>query len=176
MIYSGVSKHVVFSCEDLDQEEEYDMAIPITEDFKDILAYLFEKRFEVPYTETGWLIEPGAREFVNDLENKWLHNEIDTFELYHDSDFLEFLSKHSNATIDEELEDAYSDFLFACEWSVRAMSKRALKDLIEETCGTVDVEAYIDGEPQHFIRDTIDLEDIYDEEYDDEEDEEEDDD
>ena len=178
MIYSGVSKHVEFSCEDLDVYDEFDVEIPIQEDFKDILAYYFEKKYEVPYTDTGWVIEKDAREFVKDLEDKWLHNEIDTFTLYHDRDFLDFLESRDLNTgwtpLDDEIEDAYRDFLNECESEARIMSKSQLKDLIDETCGDVDVEAYIDGVQQDFIQDTVDLEDIYDDEYGDDEDEEED--
>ena len=178
MIYSGVSKHVEFSCDELDMHDEFDLEIPIQEDFNDILSYYFEKKYEVPYTETSWVLEKGAREFVCDLEDKWLHNEIDTFALYHDRDFLNFLERKDLNTgftvLDEELERNYRDFVWECESEARSMSKASLKDLIDEKCGSAYIEAYIDDEPQDFIEDSIDLEEIYEEEYGDDEEEDED--
>ena len=175
MVYKGVSKHIEFSCDYLDVYDEFDIEVPVTESFRDVLAYLFEKKYDKPYSELSWYLEEGAKDFVKDLEDKWLHNEIDTFTLYHDRDFLDFLESRdiSWTPLDNEIEDAYQDFLNECEWEARRMSKSQLKDLIDETCGTVEVEAYIDGMPQYFVQDTIDLEDIYDEEYGDDEDEEE---
>ena len=178
MIYGGVTKHVQFSCDDLDMYDDYTIDIPVQEDFKDILAYYFEKKYEVPYTETGWVIEKGAREFVRDLEDKWFHDEIDTFTLYHDRDFLNFLERRTLDTnwsiLEEDLEDNYRDFLSDCESEARSMSKEALKELIEYTCGECDVDAYIDDEWQHFAVDKVDLEEIYEDEYGDDEYEEED--
>ena len=175
MIYNGISKHVLFICEDLDLDSEFDIDVKVSENFKDVLAYLYKKRYEKEYDELSWYLEDGARDFYSDLENKWLHDEIDTFTLYHDNDFLEFLSGRvcDDSSLNDEIEDAYQDFLNECEWEARGMPKSQLKDLIDETCGDVDVEAYIDGVPKDFIHDTINLEDIYEDEYGDDEEEEE---
>ena len=53
--------------------------------------------------------------------------------------------------------------------------RKALKKLVDETCGSACIEVYIDDEPQDFIEDSVDLEDIYEVEYGDEEEEEEED-
>jgi len=179
MVYNCFSKHVEFSCDDLNMQDEFDVDIYTQENFKDILAYYFEKKYEVPYTETSWVLEKDAREFVRDLENRWLNDEIDTFTLYHDESFLNFL-KHRNLENDwrenEQLDDAYRDFLSDCEWEARALSKSELKELIDMCWGSIKVNVVIDGESKDFMPDELDLEEIYDEEYgdEDEEDEEED--
>ena len=178
MIYSGGLAHVHFCCDELDMEDEFDIEVPVQENFKDILAYYFEKKYEVPYSETSWVIEKDARGFVRDLEDKWLHNEIDTFTLYHDSEFLEFLNNRgiddSDNYVDDVVEDAYQDFLRECEDECRFhMSAKDLKTLVDDNYGTIYVEMYIDNMYYSPIHNEIDIEEIYDEEYGDWEDEEE---
>lgn len=85
---------------EIEDLEEYDIdiyyedyAYQIYENFKDIFPYLFQEKYHIPYNELSWHLEEGALEMYRELENKWLNNELDTFTLYHDEDFLTYLKK-----------------------------------------------------------------------------------
>jgi len=69
----------------------------IWEDLQDIFEYMFEKEYNKPYNELGWYLEPNAKELYKEVEDLWLHNALDTFELYnHDYNFQTFImNKHS---------------------------------------------------------------------------------
>lgn len=54
----------------------------VEENISDISRYLFEKKYHKKYDELGWYLEPGAKAFIKDLEDRWLRNQIDTFDLY----------------------------------------------------------------------------------------------
>lgn len=63
----------------------------ITENIRDIVHYLFYKKYNKKFNDLSWFLEEGARDFVKDIEHQWWKNEFDSFKLYHDDDFLEFL-------------------------------------------------------------------------------------
>ena len=168
MVYS-INKSITCSCDPLyDLESTYDVSVTFSEDFKDVLAYLFQKEYGVYYNDTTWLLEPNAKEFVKDLEDKWLRDEIDTYTLYHDDDFLEFMSKRVEVD-DTTLMNELNNFKDDVELELRCWTKRELSDLIEDHGYKLIVE--IVGE-NLYLQDFIDVGEIYDEVDDDEEDEE----
>jgi hypothetical protein len=65
----------------------------VDENLKDVIAFLYKKHFGKEYIELGWWLEPGAKEFVKDIEDKWFHNKIDTLTLYTDYEFIDFLKQ-----------------------------------------------------------------------------------
>lgn len=74
----------------------------VEEELKDIIKYLFLKKYHKAYRELGWWLEDGAKEFVKDIENKYYHNEFDSYELYHNYKFLDFLKElHSDDAMRE---------------------------------------------------------------------------
>ena len=107
----GINVKVWCSCSafNIDGYETFDICID--ENLQDIIAFLYYKKYDKPYNELSWYLEEGAREFVKDIEDQWLHNTLDTFSLYKDEEFLEFLSECYTDELDEEqLEDLMEEF------------------------------------------------------------------
>ena len=76
---------------DIDYAE---VSILVDENFEDIFAYLFEQKYDTKYRETAWMLEKNAWDFYKELEQKWLNNQIDTYQLYRfDDKFKEYLKK-----------------------------------------------------------------------------------
>ena len=76
---------------DIDYAE---VSILVDENFEDIFAYLFEQKYDVKYRKTAWMLEKDAWDFYKELEQKWLSNEIDTYQLYRfDNNFKEYLKQ-----------------------------------------------------------------------------------
>ena len=59
---------------------------------KKVLACI-KNKFRKKYSALSWYLESGAKEFVKDLENKWLNNKIDTVAMYQDFKFLDWLKE-----------------------------------------------------------------------------------
>ena len=79
---SGVEKHI---------SGEYNLVIG--EELQDVVEYMFEKEYNKVYNPLSWYLEEGAKEMVKEVESLWWNNALDTYPLYHDYDFLEFLKK-----------------------------------------------------------------------------------
>ena len=173
MIHGTVKKTIEFECPAIDEYDTKYLEVPIEENFDTIKAYLFEKRYEVPYTDTTWLIEKDAREFMRDLEDKWNHNEIDTFSLYRDEDFLEFVRKHERIDIDQdELDDMFEDFFDECrDKLIYQFSRQELEDLRDEYNYGIEVNGYYDNWNRSS---DIDIDELIEDNFDDEEEEEDD--
>lgn len=83
----------------------YDYSYVVEEKLDDVVDYLFLKKYNKKYKKNlSWCLEEGAVEFVKDIENKWWHNELDTYELYQDSDFINYLK-------DVYLKDAAREYI-----------------------------------------------------------------
>jgi hypothetical protein len=64
----------------------------VTENLQDIIEFLFEEEYGMPYFHSSWFLEEGAREFINNLQTLWNTNSIDTFSLYsNDTKFRQWL-------------------------------------------------------------------------------------
>lgn len=76
--------------------------IDIQEGFQDIFEYMFEKRYGSAYDPLNWYLERGAGDMYDELMDRWVHNQVDTFGLYgHDQGFLDFLmGKYSGVARD----------------------------------------------------------------------------
>ena len=74
----------------------HDFIYPIEESLQDIIEYYFEQKYHKKYQELAWIVEDEVLEFVKDIENKWIQNKIDLFDLYvNNRDFKEFIqNKH----------------------------------------------------------------------------------
>lgn len=154
-MYYAIDFQVKGYCPDLDLESNFENChILVSEDLRDALPYLYEKHFDVPYKELGWWLEPGAREWMKEMEDKWMHNQLDLTEVYKDSEFLASLSDkyadYSSVDIDtlrDEFEDEIRDELYS-------LSNDELRDLyeysdsvdytIEDSSGNVLASGYVD--------------------------------
>lgn len=71
-----------------------DFAYTVNENLDDIIDFYFLKEYGKKYKDsTNWYLEKGAKEFVKNLETLWFKNEIDTWKLYHDYDFISYLKE-----------------------------------------------------------------------------------
>lgn len=79
-----VNGHRVF-----ESDYEYD----VEQDFKDILRYLYKRRFDADYDDLSWQLESGAKESVEEWNGKWNRNEIKFWDFYStgNSDFIDWL-------------------------------------------------------------------------------------
>jgi len=166
----NVDVKVWCSCSALNMDGEESFTIAVDEDLQDIIAFLYYKKYEKPYNELSWYLEDGAKEFVKDIEDKWLHNTLDTFSLYQDPEFLEFLSDwYTDELTEEQLEDLMEEYKDDVMDEIDDLEWKDLKYLNETDGPEIDIWVG----PLH---ESIDLEDyIEDHEWlHDEEDEEED--
>ena len=72
---------------------QMDYEYTIQSNIQDIIEYEYENKFRKKYSALSWYLESGAKEFVKDLENKWLSNKIDTVAMYQDFKFLDWLKE-----------------------------------------------------------------------------------
>lgn len=156
-------------CAELDIDEEIEVESYIEEDLNMLIAYFYQKHFGVPYRELGWWLEEGAKEFVKDIEDKWLHNEIDSFELMRDTEFQQFIQDNYTADVSEDAIEDELDFLREdCISELEDMTTDELRNLpyyIDYSVSCGDIYKYGD----------IDVEDIIEDRDEDEESEEDDD-
>ena len=119
-------------CADIDFEEDLISGqVVISEDLKDALPYLYEKHFGIPYNELGWWLEPGAQEFVKDLEDKWFHNKLDLSEVYCDEEFLNKLVSENAGRFDMNLNDVVYEFEDMLRDELYGLCKSEIEDLYE---------------------------------------------
>ena len=71
---------------------EYDPTLIIC--FEGLLETLHPYSFAAKQCVRELLSAKGAKEKVYEWENLWLHNSLDTYTLYHDNDFIEFLKQN----------------------------------------------------------------------------------
>ena len=83
------------------QLDDYEYSIRDNKD--DVIEYLYEKHFDRPYS--GYYVGTEEMNYVSELENKWLYNEIDFIALYYeDYAFKDWLK-------DKYVEDAIEQYL-----------------------------------------------------------------
>ena len=152
-----ITVKVQCECDALNMFDTLDFDLPIQEDIKDVIAYLFYKKYDKVYDEFSWYPEDGAKEFVKSIEDSWNDNTFDTFTLYHDTKFLDFLKwRYDDPEISEDvMEDLLEEFREDIEDELCGMSKVDLKYLLEtegsefdywvgNAKGIFDLEDYID--------------------------------
>lgn len=69
-----------------------DFPYRVSENLQDIIEYKFYEKFGKPYNELEGCLENNIESFVKDLSNKWWYNALDTFSIYNDMKFKEWLS------------------------------------------------------------------------------------
>lgn len=77
----------------------------VSENLQDIIEYLYKLTFHKDYGPLNWYLEDGAKEFVKQLEKDWWSNKLDTFTLYEDFHFKDWLTERY---ADEALKQAIS--------------------------------------------------------------------
>ena len=128
--------NLVGTCEALSIEDftNWSFVPTVKENLDDVVSYLYEKQFNVPYKENEWWLEKGAKEFVVNLEEQYSSNKLNLWDFYHNEDFLEALStKYSALYINEALDDLRS----LIKLEVNAMDNDELDELWKETSGAV---------------------------------------
>lgn len=94
-------------------EASASVTVPLMDDLDTYIRYAYEKKFGVPYRELGWWLEPGAKEFVKELEADWAHNKLDFHEAYRDRGYVEFATRRAietgAASLDEAIEGLLDD-------------------------------------------------------------------
>ena len=68
---------------------------------QDIVEYLFYEKYRKHWNPLNWHLEEGAKEFVKDIEDSWLRNEIDEYGLLHDLNMQEFLKEKYKDEVEE---------------------------------------------------------------------------
>lgn len=103
---------------------QMDYAYTIQSNIQDIIEYEYENKFRKKYDALSWYLESGAKEFVKDLENKWLSNKIDTVAMFQDFKFIDWLkeryyeralSKASLETLEYSTEALMSFYRAMCD-------------------------------------------------------------
>ena len=129
-MYYTVRCSLYGNCADINYREVVDGSkIIINEDIRDVISYLYEKHFGVPYRELGWWLEPGAKEFVKELEDKWWKNELDVSKIYADEEYLKELATERALFSEEDLEDAQDYFEESLRSELDDLEQDELEDL-----------------------------------------------
>lgn len=94
-------------------ESGYRIRKDLLEDLEDIKRFFYERKYSRKYDSLGRYLEPGSVEFLKDIEDKWLHNKIDTDSIYKEKDIYLY---HANKIaldlyfrLDSEEEEEYYD-------------------------------------------------------------------
>lgn len=120
-------------CPDIDLYEKLELGqVLISEDLRDAIPYLYQKHFGIPYAELGWWLEPGAKEWLKEIENKWMHNQLDLSEVYKDKEFLkELCLKYSNQINEDTLDDLKDEFEDKIQDELDYLDRTELVELYE---------------------------------------------
>ena len=109
-------------------------SITIAEDLNDIITYLYEKHYNIPYDELSWYLEPGAKEFVKDIEYRWLHNTLDTTSICQDKDFVKSLLLKECELSTDDLDDLKIKFETFIDKKLQSLDDQTIRDLYS-SCG-----------------------------------------
>jgi hypothetical protein len=86
-----------------------DYEYTVQESLQDVIEYKYYKKYDKPYHPLAWYLEDGAKEFVKEIEDAWLHNTLDMYAIYSDYDFYDWLK-------DKYEDDAFSDWSKTLNW------------------------------------------------------------
>lgn len=117
-------------------------SITLTESLYDIISYLYEKHYNIPYNELSWYLEPGAKEFVKDIEEKWLHNTLDTSFIYRDKDFVKGLLLKDTELSTDDLDDLKIKFETFIGEKLQALDNQTVRDLYSSYGDGVEYTIY----------------------------------
>ena len=86
------------------EDIDYSIVVEVTKE--DYIEHLWFKKFNVPFNIMTYLLYDKQGVYYKELENKWLHNEIDERTMNSESDFISYLnSKHKNEAIEEQMKE-----------------------------------------------------------------------
>ena len=125
-------------CEDLQEDYSVVATYTFSEDLDDVISFLYQEKFGKAYNELDWYLEPGAKEFIKDIEEKWLKNQIDGYEIVKNPNFKKWVidNRLNNDLIDEALKELKSDV----SWDLESLSDEELKELDDSGYITVEYE------------------------------------
>jgi len=90
-----------YDCE-IHIDEYNNITYNLEENLEDIISYEFERKYSKPYNPLTYYLEPGAKEFIKFLENDYYNNHLDTFGLYHNFEFRDWLKDKYESTAHEK--------------------------------------------------------------------------
>lgn len=83
-----------------DRESYYTYEVDLS--LQDIIEYLFKEKYCKEYNPLSWYLEDGAREFVRDVEDSWLRDDIDEYGMLQDLHLREFLKDKYRCDVEEQ--------------------------------------------------------------------------
>lgn len=90
-------KHVLyFTIDDYYDEyhiKEYEYEYIVDIGLEDVKEYYYEKKFNKPFDEMSYRLDAECKEFVKDIEEKWLKNKVDELALILDYKFINWLKE-----------------------------------------------------------------------------------
>ena len=129
---------VIASSYDLEEEYGTTVTYVFTEDLDDIVHFLYEQEFKIPYNELNWYLQPGAKEFVKDIEEKWLKNQIDCSKFINTYEFRKWVA--FNKLSEKEIANAIEDEVIS---DLNHLSKDELRDIQDDLIGDLFIEIEI---------------------------------
>jgi len=129
-------------CEALGTAFNVNVVLTVDDDLDTLLPYLFKKKYGKAYNELSWYLEDGAREFVNNIEDKWLHNQLDTDSIFNEPDFLEYvICETENEAFNKALDAVYA----RVKEQIEKLDDDEIRQLYQENVGSVTVDLYYNG-------------------------------
>lgn len=95
--------YVNLCSDEFDEDDEeccYTYSVDLS--LQDIIEYLFKEKYYKDYNPLSWYLEDGAREFVRDIEESWLRNDIDEYGMLQDLHLREFLKNKYQPEVEEQ--------------------------------------------------------------------------
>lgn len=104
---------VEVSCDEYPAEDEsFDYTYWVDITCQDIIEYLFKEKYGKEYSPLSWYLEDGAREFVKDIEDSWLRNEIDEYGMLQDLALRSFLKEKYADDVAYDIEQEHWNYLY----------------------------------------------------------------
>ena len=97
-----------YPCED----DSFDYSYYVDVSLQDIIEYLFKEKYEKDYNPLSWYLEDGAREFVKDIEDSWLRDDIDEYGMLQDLSLRTFLKDKYASDVENELREEHWNYLY----------------------------------------------------------------
>lgn len=107
--------NVSVECDEFPEEDDY-----FTHEYfvdvscQDIVEYLYFERYEKYWNPLSWYLEEGAREFVKDIEDSWLRDDIDEYGMLRDLSLKDFLKSKYIEDVRRECRINHYNYLVDC--------------------------------------------------------------
>ena len=133
-------------CEALGSSYLSNVVLTVDDDLDTLLPYLFYRKYGKEYNELSWYLEDGAKEFVADVEDKWLHNTLDTYAIFNEPEFFDYIVNQSD---DPVLDKALDKIYERVRDDLEDLDEDERKELYEDNVGSVSVDVYYNGNHAH---------------------------